>query len=193
VESANDRVLTGIQKKINLEQVERCLKFLKKHKIRVLLFMMAFQLWEEEGKLQFETPREIRHSLWWVWKQFLLGRTSYTTWSMTTPMPGAPLQDIVDRHGLRSTEQVLDYWNLNKDYPGIDLTPLGVSEKTRMRLLRAGILSKAVFMVLSGHFGWRRHFYRIGILLRSFLGSWKMRADTGSPVLNTPLSTKVEA
>ena len=41
-------------------------------------------------------------------------------------MPGAPLQDIVDRHGLKSATQVLDNWNRNKDYLGIDLTSLGM-------------------------------------------------------------------
>ncbi len=192
VESANDRVLDGIEKKITVDQVERCLKFLKKHQIRVLLFMMAFQLWERDGKLQVETPKEIRHSLWWVWKQFLLRRINYMTWSIATPMPGAPLQDIVDKYGFKSAKQVLDNWNLNKDYLGIDLSSLGISERTKMRLLRAGILSKGVFVLFSGRFDWRRHFYRLGILFRSFFGRWNIRAADTAPVLNTPLMLKVE-
>ncbi|UCC32090.1 MAG: B12-binding domain-containing radical SAM protein [Phycisphaerales bacterium] len=192
VESANDRVLHGIDKKITVEQTERCLKLLKRHKIRVLLFMMAFQLWEEDGKLQFEEPGEIRHSLWWAWKQFLRRRISYMTWSIATPMPGAPLYEIVDRHGLEPAEQVLDNWQLNKDYLGIDLTSVGINEKAKLRLLRAGILSKGVFAMLSGNFDWRRHFYRIGILTRSFLGKWNTRAEGASPILNTPLRAKVE-
>ncbi len=189
VESANDRVLRGIDKKITVEQGEHCLKVLKRHKIRVLLFMMAFQLWEEDGKLQFEMPSEIRHSLWWAWKQFLRRRISYMTWSITTPMPGAPLYEIVDRHGLKSAEQVLDNWQLNKDYLGIDLTSLGITEKAKLRLLRAGILSKGIFVMLSGHFDWRRHFYRVGILMRSFLGKWNTRADAAPPIMNAPLRT----
>lgn len=214
VESANDRVLDGIEKKITVAQVEQCLKFLKAHKIRVLLFMMAFQLWERKGELQVETPKEIRRSLWWSWKQFLLRRMDYMTWSIATPMPGAPLQSIVDRHGLKSATQVLDNWNRNKDYLGIDLTSLGISEKTKMRMLRAGIVSKAFFMMISGNFDWRRNFYRIGILMRSFFGRWNTRVDTARQtgtvteprvtkksdvagpsevvLLNTPLRTKVE-
>ncbi len=192
VESANDRVLRGVNKRITVDQSERCLKLLKKHKIRVLLFMMAFQLWEENGELKYESPDEIRHSLWWVWKQFLLGRISYMTWSITTPMPGAPLQDIVDRHGLKSADQVLDNWKLNKDYLGIDLTSLGISEKTKLRLLRTGIISKGVFAMISGHFDWRRHFYRVGILMRSFFGKWNTHADTAPPIMNAPLRTHVE-
>ncbi len=192
VESANDRVLEGIQKKITVEQTERCLKFLKKHKIRVLLFMMAFQLWEQDGELKNETPREIRRSLWWVWKQFLLRRMSYMTWSIATPMPGAPLQEIVDRHGLKSAQQVLDNWNRNKDYLGIDLTSLGISEKTKMRLLRAGILSKGIFALTSGRFDWRRNAYRAGILMRSFFGKWSVPTETAAPILNTALRTKLE-
>jgi hypothetical protein len=192
VESANDRVLRGVSKKITVAQIENGLKILKKHGINVLLFMMAFQIWEEDGQLQLETPREVRHSLWWAWKQFLLRRIKYMTWSITTPMPGATLQEIVDRHGLKSSEQVLDNWNRNKDYLGIDLSSLGISERTKMRLLRAGIISKAIFMFFSGHFDWRRHFYRVGILLRSFLGNRKPRAERADQVLNTPLHAKVE-
>ncbi len=192
VESANDRVLAGIEKKITVEQTERCLTLLKKHKIRVLLFMMALQLWEQDGELKCETPAEIRHSLWWAWKQFLRRRISYMTWSIATPMPGAPLQEIVDRHGLSSAEQVLDSWNRNKDYLGIDLTSLGISEKTKMRLLRAGILSKGVFALASGRFDWRRHRYRVGILLRSFLGRRNTQPTTAQPSHNTPTHAKVE-
>ncbi len=46
--------------------------------------------------------------------------------------------------------------------------------------------------MLSGNFDWRRHFYRIGILTRSFLGKWNSRADGASPILNTPLRAKVQ-
>ncbi len=192
VESANDRVLTGIEKKITVAEAEKCLGLLKRHGIRVLLFMMAFQLWEEDGELQFETPKEIRRSLWWAWKQFLLRRAHYMTWSIATPMPGAPLYTIVERHGLRASQQVLDNWNHNKDYLGIDLSSLGISEKTKMGLLRAGILSKTFFMMVSGRFGWRRNFYRIGVLIRSFLGRWNARVEPPATILQTPLHTKVE-
>lgn len=196
VESANDRVLTGIQKHITVEQTERCLRFLKKHRIRCLLFMMAFNLWEEKGALRYETPAEVRRSLRWAWKQFLARRIGYMTWSVATPMPGAPLDEIVKRHGLDNTGQVLDNWDRNKDYLGIDLAPLGISEGTRMWLLRAGIASKAMFMLFSGRFDWRRNLYRIGILARSFFGNWKPRrkspADTAPVLSNVPLRAKVE-
>ncbi len=196
VESANDRVLSGIQKHITVAQSERCLVFLKKHRIRCLLFMMAFNLWEEDGELQHERPREVLRSLWWVWKQFLRRRIAYMTWSIATPMPGAPLYDIVRRHGLDNTEQVLGNWDRNKDYLGIDLRPLGISERTRMSLLRLGIVSKAFFMMISGQFDWKRHFYRVGILFKSFFGNWRPQktpwADAAPVFGNTPLRTKVE-
>ncbi|MFQ5489530.1 MAG: B12-binding domain-containing radical SAM protein [Phycisphaerae bacterium] len=194
VESAHDRVLTGIEKHITVAQTEQCLKFLKRHNIRCLLFMMAFQLWEEQGQLRWETPRDVLRSLVWVWKQFLLRRIAYMTWSIATPMPGAPLFDIVKRHRLDNSEQVLDNWSRNKDYLGIDLRPLGIGERTRMWLLRAGIVSKAFFMMISGQFDWRRHFYRAGILFKSFFGNWKPNSPSSNlPVFgNVPLRTKVE-
>jgi len=170
VESANDRVLAGIRKRVTVTQIEECLRLLKKHGVRVLLFMMAFQLWEEDGRLEWERPAEVRHSLAWSWRQFLRGRIAYMTWSITTPMPGAPLYDILERHGLRTAAQVLENWDRNKDYLGVELSSLGISGRTKQRLLRAGILSKGVFALRSGHFDWRRNFYRFGILLRSFRG-----------------------
>ncbi len=196
VESANDRVLKGIEKHITVAQTERCLKFLKKHNIRCLLFMMAFQLWEDDGKLQWEKPREVFRSLQWVWKQFLLRRIAYMTWSIATPMPGAPLFDIVKKNKLDNTEQVLDNWDRNKDYLGIDLRKLGISERKRMWLLRGGIVSKAFFMMISGQFDWSRHAYRVGILLRSFCGNWvpgaKQAVTQFKTLSNVPLRTKVE-
>jgi radical SAM superfamily enzyme YgiQ (UPF0313 family) len=196
VESANDRVLHGIQKHITVAQSERCLQFLKKHRIRCLLFMMAFNLWEDGDELRHETPGEVLRSLGWVWRQFLQGRISYMTWSIATPMPGAPLYDIVTRRGLDANRQVLDNWDRNKDYLGIDLGPLGISEQTKMWLLRLGIMSKAVFMAFSGNFDWRRHCYRVGILLRSFFGNWRprsMRSGDATPFPgNVALRVKVE-
>ena len=205
VESANNRVLKGIEKHVTVEQIERCLVLLKRHNVRCLLFMMAFQLWEEDGELRWERPREIWHSLWWSWRQFLAGRVAYMTWSIATPMPGAPLQEIVQRHGLPASDEVLANWNANKDYLGIDLSSLGISRRCKMRLLRAGILSKGVFAMKSGHFDWRRNFYRFGILLRSFLGRWGKAAQPATPtnapatrslslplLRNTPLRAKVE-
>lgn len=193
-ESANDRVLKGIEKRVTLAQVEHCLTLLKRHDVRVLLFMMAFNLWETKGELRWEKPREALHSLVWSWKQFLRRRIRYMTWSIATPMPGAPLYDIVERHGLRSADQVLSNWDRNKDYLGIDLKPLGISESTRLGLLRLGILSKGAFALISGSFDWRRNFYRFGILLRSFLGNrLPRRRRRGTPLMsNVPLRAKVE-
>lgn len=193
-ESANDRVLEGIQKKVTVEQIENCLNLLHRHGVQTLLFMMAFNLWEENGQLHWEQPREALRSLLWAWRQFLRGRIRYMTWSMATPMPGAPLFDIVERHGLQPAEQVLADWDRNKDYLGIDLRAVGIPRWKRMTLLRLGILSKACFMLFSGRFDWRRNLHRIGILLRSFVGaSHAYQRSRREPVLsNTPLRPKVE-
>ncbi len=172
------------------------LEFLKKHDVRCLLFMMLFNLWETVGELQHETPQEVRRSLWWAWKQFLRRRITYMTWSMATPMPGAELHDIVERHGLNPTGQVLDNWDRNKDYLGIDLRPLGITEGTRMWMLRLGIMSKALFVIINGRFDWRRNLNRVGILIKTFFGNWKPRrteSPDGAVVLgNTPLRAKAE-
>jgi len=174
--------------------MEHCLKILKRNGIRTLLFMMAFNLWEEKGRLCWESPAEVWNSLAWAWKQFLLRRISYMTWSIATPMPGAPLYEIAERHGLRPAEQVLANWDRNKDYLGIDLAPLGVSRFARVNLLRAGILSKACFMLASGRFDWRRNLFRIGILLRSFLDNRLPRGRKLDPTVSpVPFHAGVES
>jgi hypothetical protein len=196
VESANDRVLSGIGKHITVAQAERCLKLLRANNVRCLLFMMLFNLWEQDGKLRHETPREALRSLWWAWRQFLRRRIAYMTWSIATPMPGAELYDIVERHSLGNSGQVLDNWERNKDYLGIDLRPLGIGERTRMWLLRLGIVSKAIFMIINGQFDWRRNLHRVTTLARSFFGNWKPRR-AGNPnraaaLANVPWQAKVE-
>lgn len=179
VESANNRVLRGIKKRITVEQAERRLDLLKRHKIRALLFMMAFQIWEEGGELKWELPKEVRNSLLWVWKQFLRRRISYMAWAIATPMPGAPLDDIMKRHGFKYADQVLDDWQYHKALIGVDLTSLEISNRARMFYLRAGILSKAIFMILSGRFAWRRNLYRIRNLFKSFAGGWRPKQPAG--------------
>jgi hypothetical protein len=194
-ESANDRVLEGIQKRATVRQVEDCVALLARHNVRTLLFMMAFNLWEQDGRLQWETPGEALNSLVWAWKQFARRRVAYMTWSIATPMPGAPLYDIVERHGLDPAGQILRSWDHNKDYPGINLQAVGISEFARLGLMRLGIVSKACFALASGGFDWGRNFYRVRILLRSFLGNrrpgcWRPPRPA---VSNRPFQPEVEA
>ena len=64
VESANDRVLDGIEKKITVEQTERCLKFLKKHKhSRAAVYDGVPTLGAQGRAAASRRSKEIRRSL----------------------------------------------------------------------------------------------------------------------------------
>jgi len=63
LESANDRVLKGIGKNATQTDNVHTLELLKKYKIRVYGFLMLYNAWETNGKLEYETPEEVNNTL----------------------------------------------------------------------------------------------------------------------------------
>lgn len=173
-ESANNRVLGGIGKGVAIEQIEHACRMLKKARIKVFLFMMAFQLWTENGKVYCESPREVAHSLWFVLRMRLKRLISYMSWSVATPMPDSPLWEAATMIESGFEHEVLDSWDRNQDYLGFPLRSLGITDKQRQRMMRLGILTKGLFAILSGRFSFRRHWHRIPIILKSFLRGSRM-------------------
>ncbi|MBI4707310.1 MAG: radical SAM protein [Candidatus Omnitrophica bacterium] len=175
VESANDRVLEGIGKHVTIKQVVNATKLLKKHGIKVFWFMMAFQLWRKDGKIEWESKREVLHSLWFCIKLRLKGQISYMSWSVATPMPDTELWEIARVVNKNFEKEVLDTWEHgNQDYLGFDISSLGISQKERQSMIRLGIFTKGMFALLSGHFDFKKHWYRIPNLLKSFLYGTKL-------------------
>src|SRR6185503_4000340 len=80
IESASDRVLRGIKKMVSREATIAACELVAKAGIKVYGFFMIYQIWEEEGKLQYETPEEVSASICFaraLWKKGIL---HYTTW-----------------------------------------------------------------------------------------------------------------
>ena len=63
LESANERVLKGIGKNATQADNIRTLELLKKHHIKVYGFLMLYNAWEINGKLEYETPEEVNNTL----------------------------------------------------------------------------------------------------------------------------------
>jgi hypothetical protein len=88
------------------------------------------------------------------------GLIHYMSWQFTTPMPGARLFDIAQRHNLYRGE-AKKVWE-SFDEHNTCMTLPGIPEKTMRWKLRKGILMKDWFMVRSG-----------GISLRHVWRAWE--------------------
>ncbi|OGX30472.1 MAG: hypothetical protein A3D27_01735 [Omnitrophica WOR_2 bacterium RIFCSPHIGHO2_02_FULL_46_37] len=100
IESGNQRTLDGINKRIELKDVESTCKLLKKYNIKVLALFMLFNVWEENGKLAYEDAKMTTQTLNFAWKLIKNNLADYIGWSITTPYPGSRLYDIALRHNL---------------------------------------------------------------------------------------------
>jgi anaerobic magnesium-protoporphyrin IX monomethyl ester cyclase len=98
LESANDRVLKGIGK--NATQVDnvRTLELLKKHHIKVYGFLMLYNAWETNGKLEYETPPEVNNTLEFAKTCLRDNLIEYISWSITNPIIGSKLHEIAKKY-----------------------------------------------------------------------------------------------
>ncbi len=136
IESANERVLKGINKSITIDEVIRCLTYLKKYKIRTFGFFMMFNAWEKNGQPQFETLEEVNNTLYFaksLLKQKLLRNLS---WGFVSPIPGSDLYNTLIKHKLihKDAYQVSKYRKTTIRIPG-----LSGKEKKKVKR-RGGIL-----------------------------------------------------
>jgi anaerobic magnesium-protoporphyrin IX monomethyl ester cyclase len=157
VESANDRVLQGIGKKVTVAQIEEAVRLLSRAGIKVFAFAMLYQAWEENGELCFETTAEVENTLQWVKRMFRNRFIHYMSWQFCTPMPGARLFEIADKYHLyrRDPRKV---WGSFDEHSACMALP-GISERTMRWKLKKGIFLKDWFMVRSGNVS-LRHVWR---------------------------------
>lgn len=167
IESASNRVLNGIGKKVTIEQIEHATELLSGVGIRIFAFMMLYQVWEEVGRLCFETPEEVANSLRWAHKMYRSRKIHYMSWQYCTPLPGAELYDIAERHDLYlgEKEKVWEDFDEHKVCMRLPGVPLSRMKKD----LKRGILLKDYFMLRSGAIS-MRHLWRarenIGAIFR---------------------------
>ena len=135
IESANDRVLRGIKKASSLEAIERACGLVSEAGIKVFGFFMMFQIWEEDGELQFETADEVRRSIEFARRLFKEGKMHYSTWGFTLPVQGAELHDIALRHGIVTPDYYpSDTWNIFEHLPHVSKREFNQLYKRARRL-----------------------------------------------------------
>ncbi|MFH0779075.1 MAG: radical SAM protein [Candidatus Eisenbacteria bacterium] len=154
IESANQRVLDGIRKKITVEQVLDAVRIFKRHGIKVFANMMLFQIWEENGELCHETSEEVKHSLRFVRRLYSERLINYLSWQFATPYPGSALYDVARRRGLLINE--LETGTVRE--PTVKIP--GVSRREMIGAMKRGLLLKNYYALKSGNIEWR-HWQRI--------------------------------
>jgi radical SAM superfamily enzyme YgiQ (UPF0313 family) len=125
IESGNQETLEGIKKHVTLEQVREAARMFKKYGIKVFGLFMAFNAWEDDGRLMYEDMAKTTNTLDFAGKLVDDGLLDYLTWSLTTPYPGSELYDIAMRHNLISEDmrgqwdKIEPIWNFTMQLPTV--------------------------------------------------------------------------
>ena len=147
IESVNQRVIDGIDKRYKVDKIPDVCRLLKRYGIQIFGYMMLYQVWEENNELRWETPAEVNNTLKTAWRLSKEGLLDYISWQFATPMPGARLWDIAVRHDLMKKE-MKGVWDINMRIPG-------VSERTMTRQRLLGFLMQGYFAFRKGRINWR--------------------------------------
>jgi hypothetical protein len=129
IESGVQRVVNGIRKQITLTQVEEGLVTLRDHDIKAFAFMMLYQVWEREGKLEFETTAEVFKTLSYVVRLRSRRLIAGFGWAFATPYPGSELYAICEKHKLclRSSGEFANGNQIALRLPGIPKWEMGAA------------------------------------------------------------------
>jgi radical SAM superfamily enzyme YgiQ (UPF0313 family) len=173
VESANDRVLRGIKKRMSLNKTEYACEVLSKHGIKVFAFVMLFNFWEENNRLEHETAEEVRNTIKFIYRMWRQRKLAYSSWAFALPIPGAEFYDIAVKYGLISEDYYpSDEWNIYEHLRN-------VSKKEFNTVYARARRQQAIMALTSGHFEWRN--WR-GIKRKA------MTMISGKPMVNTKVN-----
>jgi anaerobic magnesium-protoporphyrin IX monomethyl ester cyclase len=134
IESGNERTLRGIGKNITLAQVADACRVLRKFNIEVVGMFMLYNVWEQDGQLQFEDSQDTERTMRYGLDLLDKGLIQQVNWGATNPFPGSMLYDIAVKYGLikKGLLENWEAWRTDELYamrlPGVD--PV---EQTRMR------------------------------------------------------------
>ncbi len=149
MESASDRVLAGIKKKMSLAKTERACDLLAKQGIKVFGYFMLFNWWQEDGRLQHETADEVNDTIRLGYRLWRQRKLHYCSWTVTTPVPGSEFYDLALKHGL-----IDDNFFPDDTWPTYKYLS-GVSKKEFNSLYAKARRQQGIMALTSGHFEWR--------------------------------------
>lgn len=149
IESANPRVLKGIKKRMSLKKIERACELWSKQGIKVFAFLMMFNAWEEDGRLEHETPDEVENTIRYIYRLWLKRRLHYASWQFAVPVPGAELYDLMVKYGHISNDYLPDHeWKAHEHLPELTRRSFNATYKKALR-------QEALMAVTSGNVEWR--------------------------------------
>ena len=144
IESGNQSTLDSINKKVTLKQVVDACKTLKNHNIKIYGFFMAFHIWEEGGKLCYETPEETINTLNFAHDLLSKNLIDYISWGFTVPIPGSQLYDICLKYNIIDAKNKMSKWG---ETP---VSLLGIDDKVMQKIKKKGMLLQARYNVPNG-------------------------------------------
>lgn len=150
-ESASERVLKGIKKKMSFEKTDYACELLSKHNVKVFAYLMLFNFWEEDGVLHHENPDEIQSTIRSVYRLWRQRKLTYSSWTFAVPVQGAELYDIARKHGMVDDDYYpSDTWNAYEHLRG-------VSKKEFNSLYAKARRQTGIMALTAGHFEWRNY------------------------------------
>jgi len=151
IETGNDDTLRGIKKRITLEQVENACRLLKRYGIKIQGLFMLYNVWEEDGKLQYENTEMVKNTFRYMNYLTKKNLLDYIGWSITIPYPGSELYDVAVKYSLIKDEYVgnWDRWLVGDSYimqlPSID-------HKDQVRIKTIGSIIRAKLILRKREF-----------------------------------------
>jgi anaerobic magnesium-protoporphyrin IX monomethyl ester cyclase len=154
VETGNDRTSRGINKRSTTALVEKSLGMLKQAGLKTFALLMAFNVWEEKGKLTYEDLKDTLHTLEFVRRLIRKDLLDIISWSLTTPYPGSDLYEIALKHHLIPSSMAgkWEYWDSSENFI---MTLPGVNKKDWQKVKRKGKLLQLLLLLKSGTFNFR--------------------------------------
>ncbi len=134
IESFNQRVLNGIRKRITVDQVIGACKTLKQQGIDVYAWLMCYQIWEEDGRLCWETDDEVDNTLRTARLLNKQGLIDLMSWQIATPIPGAEMFEVAKKHGCIAAPLQFDVWKQSVSVPGVS------NRQVQLHLLKGMLL-----------------------------------------------------
>lgn len=179
IESANMRVLRGIRKRMSLEKIERACELWSRAGIRVFAFLMMFNAWEEDGRLENETPGEVRNTRRYIYRLWLKRRIHYASWQIAVPVPGAELHDLMVKHRKIDPSYLPDHdWRPDEHFNNL-------TTRAFRSTYRSALRQEALMALLGGNVEWR-NWRRIANNARMMLLGPGLRSRTEAPPLQSP-------
>ncbi len=109
VESGSPRVLKGIRKAIELDEVERAMRLTKKYGMYNSLLLMVGNAWYgEDGKPDGEYVEDLQMTYEFIKKVTDAGLLYYLSLSIARPYPGSEMGRLVEEFGLAESMRLED-------------------------------------------------------------------------------------